>query len=418
MKITKIIGREIFDSRGMPTLECEITLDSQLRVCASVPSGTSQSPFQAMELRDGGERLFGYGVSKAIDKIENVITPMLIGQEPDLVTMDMQLIELDATENKSQLGANTLLAVSMALCRAQAAVHEMEPYELIAHICGLESVSMPFPLFNLINGGFHAHNGLTIQEFMIMPVGAKSFRESVEQAVIIFHNLKKILKEHGRSTAVGEEGGIGTVFADDIEALDFLMEAITTSGIEGNEGIVLALDVAASHMYDPRTQQYTWQDQTLTSQELIALYGQLAETYPIYSIEDGLAATDINGWQQFMGQLGEHLQIVGDDLFGTNTQRIVDIGQQLLVNSAVIKPSQLGTVTETLQAIKTCKELDINPIISHRSGETNDTFIVDLAIGTNVGQFKAGGCSRGERWAKYNQMMRIEDTLMNEMMGI
>jgi enolase len=418
MKITKVVGREIFDSRGMPTLECEITLDTQVRVCASVPSGVCQSAFEAMELRDGGQRLMGKGVAKAVDALENIIAPLIIGQDPDLITMDLQLLELDGTDDKSNLGTNTMLAASMAICRAQAVVHSMETYELIAHICGVESVSMPFPLFNLINGGQHAHNGLTIQEFMIMPVGAKSFRESVEHAVTIFHNLKKLLAHHGKSIAVGDEGGFAPDFADDIEALDFLMEAIETSGIEEYESVVLALDVAASHMYDQKTKLYTWQEQTLTSQELVGVYKQLAQTYPIYSLEDGLSEYDAEGWPLLMTQFGDSLQIVGDNLFATNPHRIMTGAQYLLANAVVIKPNQIGTVTETLQAIKVCKEHDLNTIVSHRSGETNDTFIVDLAVGTNAGQIKAGGCSRGERLAKYNQLMRIEDTLMYEMMGV
>ena len=418
MKITKVVGREIFDSRGMPTLECEITLDSDVRVCASVPSGVSNSSYEAVELRDGGDRLMGKGIAKAIDKLENIIAPIILGQEPDLISMDLQLLELDGTEDKSHLGANTMLAASMALCRAQAVVHNMETYELIAHICGIESVSMPFPLFNLINGGKHANNGLTIQEIMIMPVGAKSFRESVEHAVIIFNNLKKLLAHHGKSTAVGDEGGFAPEFADDIEALDFLMEAIATSGIEEHESIVLALDMAASNMYDHKTQLYTWQGQTLSSQELVNVYGQLAEAYPLYSLEDGLSESDAEGWPLLMSKFGETLQIVGDNIFATNPHRIMAGAQQLLANAVVIKPNQIGTVTETLQAIKVCKANDLNTIISHRSGETNDTFIVDLAVGTNSGQIKAGGCSRGERWAKYNQLLRIEDTLMYEMMGV
>jgi enolase len=418
MKITKIIGREIFDSRGMPTLECELALDSGIHVTASVPSGASKSTFEAVELRDGDTRLMGLGVSKAIEKLETIIAPVLIGQEPDVITMDLQLLELDGTEDKSHLGSNTLLAASMAVCKAQAVAHDMEPYELIAHICSLEAVSMPFPLFNLINGGLQANNGLTIQEFMIMPVGAKSFRESVEQAMMISYTLKKLLHQHGKTTAVGDEGGFAATFVDDVEALEFLIEAIGTSGIEEHDSVVLALDIAATQMYDKKKKHYTWHDQKLSSQELVEVYKQLAETYPIYSLEDAMSESDEEGWQLLMEQLGESLQIVGDDLFATNQHRIMTGLQQNLANGVIIKPNQIGTVTETLQAIKVCKTHDLHTIVSHRAGDTNDTFIVDLAVGANVGQIKAGGCTRGERVSKYNQLMRIEDTLMYEMMGI
>lgn len=413
MKITGISAREIFDSRGFPTLECEIVLDDNVPVVASVPTGASRGPFEVFELRDGdNDRLMGRGVQKAINIIETEIAPELIGRKPDVVEFDLKMIDLDGTPQKTRLGGNTMIAVSMALCKAQAYAHGLHVYELIAQLCDFESVSLPFPMFNIINGGLHANTGLQIQEFMIVPTGASSYRTSLELATIVFHTLGELLKKQGKIIGVGDEGGYAVSFSHEREALDIIMEAINFSGVDREGDFVLALDIAASQFYDPKTKLYKWHNTPVTSQEMIQEYVSLASHYPLYSIEDGLGYDDHEGWHTLTETLGEKLQIVGDDLFATNAHRIAEAMEKGLANAAVIKPNQIGTVIETLQAIKLCKEHGFNTIVSHRSGETNDTFIVDLAVGTSAGQIKAGGCSRGERMAKYNEMLRIEDNLV------
>jgi enolase len=414
MKIAKVQAREIFDSRGLPTLECQIFLDNGTSVLSSVPSGASKGIHEALELRDGGERLFGKGVLKAIEYIEETIAPELIGKKPDPFAMDRFMIELDGTVNKAKLGANTMLAVSMAIVKAQAAAEEMELYESIAHLYGAETVTLPYPLFNVINGGVHADNNLLIQEFLIMPVGGASFRESLEHAMILFHELKAVLKKLGKNIAVGDEGGFAASFSSELEALDLLGDVIARIG-NGNL-FAIALDVASSQFYDTQTQCYNWHDDFLTSEEMIKFYATLIQTYPIYSIEDGLSQDDWQGWIAMTKTLGDRIQLVGDDLFVTSVQRLkhgISVGA---ANAALIKPNQIGTVTETLEAIRTSSELGMNVIISHRSGETEDTFIADLAVGTSAGQIKAGGCSRSERLAKYNRLIRIEDSLLSGLM--
>lgn len=413
MKITGVSAREIFDSRGFPALECEIMLEDSIPVVASVPSGASCGPYEVLELRDkDNERLMGYGVQKAIHLIESELAPELVGRKPDVVEFDLKMIEMDGTPQKTRLGGNTMLAVSMALCKAQAYANELQTYELIAQLCDFESVSLPFPMFNIINGGVHANTGLQIQEFMIVPTGASSFRSSLELSTIVFHTLGELLKKQGKIVGIGDEGGYATSFMHEREALDLIMEAINFSGVDRDGDFVLALDIAASQFYDPKTKLYNWHNTMITSQELIQEYISLAGHYPLYSIEDGLGYDDHQGWHTLTETLGEKLQIVGDDLFATNPHRIAEAMEKGFANAAVIKPNQIGTVIETLQSIKLCKEHGFNTIVSHRSGETNDTFIVDLAVGTSAGQIKAGGPSRGERMAKYNEMLRIEDNLV------
>lgn len=411
MKISKVIGREIFDSRGIPTIECDLVFENDMYVSASVPSGKSKGHYEAVELRDGGTRLMGMGVSKAIENLETIIAPLIIGKEPDLVGTDLKMIELDGTENKSVLGANAMLAASMAVCRAQAIINEMELYEFIAYLCDFESVALPLPLFNIINGGMHANNQLAIQEFMIAPIGAPNFRASMEAAVQVYAALKQLLLEQGKSTAVGDEGGFACDFSDETEALDFIMEAIEIAGSTNDIQMAIALDCAATEFYDSKSNVYLWKGQSIDASGLIDIYNQFIHAYPIFSIEDGLADTDIKGWQQLMTRFGDKLQIVGDDLFATNPERIVEGIEQNLATAAIIKPNQIGTITETLQAIKLCKNNEMNCIVSHRSGETDDTFIVDLAVGSSASQIKAGAPARGERTAKYNQLLRTEDTL-------
>jgi len=412
MKITKVAGREIYNSRGLPTLECILELEGGTQVSASVPSGKSKSTFSAKELYDGDDRLYGMGVQKAIAKLENDIAPLLIGSKPELVELDLRMLEKDGTDDKSRLGANTITAASIAILKAQAAVAEVPPYEMIAYLCEMESVSLPFPMFNIINGGAHADNGLHTQEFMIMPVGADSFRSAMETATLTFHTLYEILKKKGKIVAVGDEGGYAVNVEHEEEVFNILMHTldIVKPVIDGD--IVFTLDIAASQFYDTEKKVYHWYNEQKTAADMIAMYTQWSNSYPVYSIEDGLADTDPDGWKQLNQALGEKIQIVGDDLFATNPQRLAYGIEQDLANATIIKPNQVGTITETLQSIKLCKEYGINTVVSHRSGETNDTFIVDLAVGTSAGQIKAGGPSRGERIAKYNQLLRIEDTLM------
>ena len=410
MKILNIKAREIFDSRGLPTLACELFLENNLSVCASVPAGISRGMHESVELRDGGDRLLGYGVLKAIAIIENKIAPVLIGKKPNVVQMDVTMLELDDTPNKSRLGANAMLAVSLAVCKAQAVVESLELYEFIAYLCGFETVALPCPMFNVINGGLHADNNLQIQEIMIMPLEKISFRAALETATTVFHGLKKLLRQQGKSTAVADEGGFAPIFNNVEEALDLVMKAIEQYGNKSN--IVIALDVAASHFYDAQTETYAWQGKQIDRKELIALYKQLIASYPIYSIEDGLGETDWSGWKQMTKVLGSQVKIIGDDIFTTNPQRIWWGIEHNTAQAALIKPNQIGTVTETLQAVKLCKEYNWDVIVSHRSGETNDSFIADLAVGVSAAQIKAGGCSRGERMVKYNRLLKIENNLV------
>lgn len=415
MKITKLTGREVYDSRGLPALECELWLDDSVVVRSSVPSGLSCGSHEAYELRDKGQRLMGKGVSQAVDKLEHVIAPSLIGSEPEVVELDMRMIEIDGTENKSNLGANVILAASIAVARAQALVNEIELYELIASLCDLNSISVPYPMFNIINGGMHADTSLPIQEIMIIPAGAQTFRESMELSEEVFHALKTILRKNGKRVALGDEGGYAPDFSDVRQAFDMVMEALELTG--GRSRAFLAFDIAASHVYDHNTNKYRWYDNMLDTDKMIAMYSSWVEAYPVYSIEDGLVEHDIVGWQTLTQTLKDKVQIIGDDLFVTNPYRIVQGIEQELATASIIKPNQIGTVTETLQAINLCKEHGMQVVVSHRSGETEDNFIVDLAVGTSAGHLKAGGLARGENISKYNQLLRIEDSLMMSLLG-
>jgi enolase 1/2/3 len=409
MKIAKIQAREIFDSRGFPTVACQLFLDDGSYVTSSVPSGMSKGKHEAFELRDGGKRLMGKGVLKAIDSIQTIIAPELIGYQPDVITLDQKMIGLDGTINKERLGANAILAVSIALVKAQAFIAEMEIYELIAQLCQQETVMLPFPLFNMIEGGDHAENNLRIQEFLVIPTGAKNFREAMEYGIELYQKLKRILKQKGKRVCVGDEGGFAPCFDHDIQALEVLSEAIEQSG--GTNIFKIGLDIAASQFFDPLLKIYDWNGNQYSTEELIELYKKLVMGFPICYLEDGLYEDDWQGWKQLTDELGQMIQIVGDDLFTTNPERIYEGIQKQVANAVIIKPNQIGTVTETLQAIQLCKDHDLGVIVSHRSGETEDTFIADLAVGVSAGQIKAGGCSRGERLAKYNRLLAIEDQL-------
>jgi enolase 1/2/3 len=411
MKISRVIGRELYDSRGLPTVGCEIVLENGISVYSSVPSGMSRGRYEAYELRDGGKRLWGKGVLKAVENIDMIIGPELIGKEPDAAPMDRILIELDGTEEKSYLGANALLAVSMALYRAQALAEEIHLFELIAYVFGADTVSLPFPLFNVINGGRHAHNKLTIQECLIVPVGASSFREAMEVGLVFFTALKQVLERHGQQIIIGDEGGFAPQVTSDTQALDFLMEAIEKCVVEEEKQCVIALDMASSQFYDATVKKYYMHGRAYTADELLTWYQGLVETYPIYSIEDGLAEDDLEGWRLMAQVLEPSIQIVGDDIFATNPHRVKKGIEESLANAVVIKPNQIGTVTEALQVARLSKMHGMQTIVSHRSGETEDSFIADFAVGTSAGQFKGGGLCRSDRMAKYNRLLTIEDTL-------
>lgn len=412
MNIARIIGREIYDSRGLPTLECDLVLEDGSCVTSSVPAGQSRGKDEACELRDGGKRLMGLGVHKAIENLENIIGPTLIGKEPDAVSMDLALIDLDGTVDKSELGANAMLAASMCVYRAQALVSGMELYELIAHLCDYGSVTLPLPMFNMINGGMHADNKLLIQEMLVIPVGMESFRTSMEAAVILFYQLKQVLEKKGKQALVGDEGGFAADFDDETEALDLLMTAIEKVKKSHGYNFMLGLDIAASSFYNTKKKKYKWHDKFLDSDQMIKMYEKLISNYPIFSIEDGLQQDDKKGWKSMTQALSDKINLIGDDLLVSNPEKIVEAIEEDLATGVIIKPNQVGTITQALQAIKLCKEYEKLVVVSHRSGETNDAFIVDLAVGTSAGYIKAGGPCRGERIAKYNQLMRIEDFLI------
>lgn len=412
MKISKIIAREIYDSRGWPTVQCNLLLEDGMVITSSVPSGLSRSRHEAYELRDGGKRLWGKGVYKAIENIEEIIAPGLIGKVPNGPTMDITMLDLDGTSDKSNLGANSILAVSMAVYKAQAYNEQIQLYELLAYLCGAETITMPFPQFNMLNGGLHADDKMQIQEFLVVPIGCPHFRTAMDLGATVFHELKNVLHKHGKSTAVGDEGGFAPQNVTDMEALAFLQEAIERVESEEVNNCVIAVDFSANQFYDRTSGLYNWQGKWLNSAQLVEVYEELVDQFPIYSMEDPLAEDDWEGWHMIRKKLGDDIQIVGDDLYATNFFRIEKGIQDKATTAAIIKPNQIGTITETLQAIQLCRNNNMNMIVSHRSGETDDTFIADLAVGSSAGQIKAGGCSRGERLAKYNRLLEIEDALL------
>lgn len=411
MKVTNVMACEIFDSRGWPTVECEIVLDNKISVKASAPSGLSVSKYEAVPLLDRDSRLAGRGVLSAVDMIEDEIASLLIGQEPNIVQFDTALIELDDTDDKSRLGANAMIATSMAVCRAHAVSEGFELYELIAHLCGLKEVSFPIPMFNVINGGMHADTNLQIQEFMVVPMGMDSFNEAMEAGVMVFHTLKQLLQQQGKHTGVGDEGGFAPSGMSDVDVLDCLATAIDIVQKEFAGSLKIALDVASSTFYDPHHRMYDWQGKKMMPEELMSWYEKIVKQYPIYSIEDPFAEQDVNYWKTLRTSLDGKVFVVGDDIFATQAQRIWEGIQNNVTDMVIIKPNQVGTVTETLQAVLLCREHAMNTVASHRSGETNDTFIAELALGIGAKHLKAGSCCRGERVAKYNKILEIEDRL-------
>jgi enolase len=409
--IEEVWAREILDSRGNPTIEAEVILEDGTQGRAAVPSGASTGENEAVELRDGEpERYLGKGVRRAVDNVNEKIAYELEGLDVlDQTLIDQTLIDLDGTDNKSNLGANALLAVSMAAARAAAAFQEMPLYRYIG---GTNARVLPVPMMNIINGGAHADNNVDFQEFMIMPVGAENFSEALRAGAEIFHNLKAVLKSRGYATGVGDEGGFAPNLKSNEEAVETILEAIERAGYRAGENILLALDPAASEFYQDGMYVFKKSDQRrLSSDEMVTYWKDWTEKYPIISIEDGLAESDWEGWKNLTTQIGKKVQLVGDDLFVTNVkflQRGIDEGA---ANSILIKVNQIGTLTETLDAIEVAKTNNMTVVISHRSGETEDSFIADLAVATNAGQIKTGSLSRSDRIAKYNQLLRIEEDL-------
>jgi enolase len=409
--IADIRAREILDSRGNPTVEADVILASGAFGRAAVPSGASTGEHEAVELRDGDKhRYLGKGVRDAVQNVVKEIGPALLGHDAyDQVALDRAMIELDGTPNKSRLGANAILAVSMAAARA--AAHDCG-LPLYRYLGGPLSNVLPVPMMNILNGGAHAANNVDFQEFMVMPVGADSFSEGLRMGTEIFHSLKKVLSEQGRSTAVGDEGGFAPDLGSNDEAVEVILTAIERAGYRPGEQVVLALDVASSEMY--RDGSYVFHKSSgerKTSAEMAEFYREWCSRYPIRSIEDGMDENDWEGWKTLTGAIGDRVQLVGDDLFVTNTRRLAQGIENGIANAILIKVNQIGTLTETLEAIEMARKAGYNAIMSHRSGETEDTFIADLAVATGVGQIKTGSASRTDRVAKYNQLLRIEEEL-------
>ena len=413
MEIIKITGREILDSRGNPTVEADVILADGSLGRAAVPSGASTGEHEANELRDGDKkRYLGKGVLKAVKNVDTVIQKALIGMDASAQTnVDAAMISLDGTANKSKLGANAMLAVSLATARAAANSHQLPLYRYLG---GVNACLLPVPLMNIINGGAHADNSVDLQEFMVVPHAAKTFSDAIRMGAEVFHNLKSVLKGKKYSTAVGDEGGFAPSLGSNEEALDVILEAIAKAGYKPGKEISLALDCAASEFYDKKSGKYIFKKSDgsqRTSAEMADYWAGWAAKYPIVSIEDGMAEDDWAGWELLTKKLGSKCQIVGDDLFVTNTKRLAEGIRRGIANSILIKVNQIGTLTETLEAMEMAARAGYTNISSHRSGETEDSFIADLAVATNAGQIKTGSASRTDRMAKYNQLLRIEEEL-------
>ena len=408
--IVEIYEREVLDSRGNPTVEVEVTTENGIVGTAIVPSGASTGVHEAVELRDGDKaRYLGKGTLNAVNNVNEKIADELIGFDVfDQVGIDRALIQIDGTDNKSNLGANAILGVSMAVARAASIESDTPLYEYIG---GVNAKTLPVPMMNILNGGEHADNNVDIQEFMVMPAGAVSFKEALRMGTEVFHNLKTVLKSKGYNTAVGDEGGFAPNLNSNEEALQTIMEAIEKAGYVPGKDIFLALDVASSEMYENGKYNFKGEGKVYTSEELVNYYSNLVNKYPIISIEDGLSEDDWDGWKLLTEKLGNKVQLVGDDLFVTNYSRL-NLGiKKGIANSILIKLNQIGTITETLDAIELAKTNGYTCVISHRSGETEDTTIADLAVAVNSGQIKTGSASRTDRICKYNQLLRIEDRL-------
>ena len=415
LKIKKIKGSQILDSRSNPTVEVEVTLENGVMGRASVPSGASTGAFEAVELRDGDKKIYnGKSVLKAVNNVNTVIAKAVVGMNAfDQKAIDKKMLELDGTDNKGNLGANAILGVSLAVAVAAAKADGKSLFKYLG-----KGTTLPTPMLNILNGGKHADNNINCQEFMIMPVGAETFSQALEMSATIYQNLKSILKNRGFVTAVGDEGGFAPNLADDEDALKLLVEAIEKSGYKKGKEVAIAMDVASTEMYDEaekigeKGKYYFWKTKKLfTADELNKYHEELIKKYPIISIEDGLAEEDWEGWKKLTQKLGKKIQLVGDDLFVTNVKRLkkgIELG---VANSILIKVNQIGTLTEAIEAIKLANKNGMTAVVSHRSGETEDTFIADLVVGLNCGQIKTGAPCRSERVAKYNQLLRIEEEL-------
>jgi enolase len=412
MTITDIHGREILDSRGTPTVEVEVTLACGAMGSAAIPSGASTGEHEAVELRDGdAKRYMGKGVTQAVKNVNTTIREKLLGQDAiDQVAIDRMMIGLDGTPNKAKLGANAILGVSLATARAAAVALDLPLYQYIG---GVNAKVLPVPMMNILNGGLHADNNVDLQEFMIMPVGAPTFAEALRMGAEVFQNLKKVLKSKKLNTSVGDEGGFAPDLGSNEEALQVIMEAIKNAGLKAGKDIMLALDPASSSFYDTKKKKYVLESENkeLSSKQMVDYYARFVEKYPIISIEDGMAEDDWDGWKLLTDKLGRKVQIVGDDLFVTNTKILKQGIAKGVANSILIKINQIGTLTETFAAIGMAMRAGYTTVISHRSGETEDSLIADIAVGTNAGQIKTGSLSRSDRIAKYNQLLRIEEDL-------
>jgi enolase len=410
--IVDVVGRELLDSRGNPTVEVDVILESGVLGRAAVPSGASTGEHEANELRDGDKsRFFGKGVQTAVANVNDKIAEHILGLDAtDQVGIDKLMIELDGTVNKSNLGANAILGVSLAIAKAAA---ETLGLPLHQYLGGVNAKVLPVPMMNILNGGSHADNNVDLQEFMIVPAGALKFSEALRMGSEIFHHLKKVLKDKGYNTAVGDEGGFAPDLKSNEEAIEVILEAVEKSGYKIGQDIFLALDPASSEYYDKEKSKYILasENKELTAQQMVEFYEDWVKKYPIISIEDGMAEDDWDGWKIMTDKLGEKIQLVGDDLFVTNTQRLSRGIEGNIANSILIKVNQIGSLTETLDAIELANKSGYTAVISHRSGETEDSTIADLAVATNAGQIKTGSASRSDRVAKYNQLLRIEELL-------
>ncbi len=413
MEIVKIIGREILDSRGNPTVEADVHLAGGSFGRAAVPSGASTGEHEAVELRDGDpSRYLGKGTRTAAANIMGHIAPALVGLDADRqIEIDRHMIRLDGTPNKSRLGANAILAVSMAAARAAAASHHLPLYRYLG---GAGACLLPVPMMNILNGGAHADNSVDPQEFMIVPYGAETFSEALRWGAEVFHTLKSVLKKRGYSTSVGDEGGFAPNLKSNVEAIEVVLEAISQAGYQPGGQIGIALDPAASEFYDPARKKYVFKksdNSERSSEQMVEFWSDWVRQYPIVSLEDGMAEDDWEGWKALTGSLGQKIQLVGDDLFVTNTSRLAQGIERGVANSILIKLNQIGSVTETLEAVRMAAEAGYTSVISHRSGETEDAFIADFAVASGAGQIKTGSLSRTDRIAKYNQLLRIEEEL-------
>lgn len=405
--IQKISAREILDSRGNPTVEVDVTLADGSFARAAVPSGASTGAFEAAELRDGGSRYLGKGVANAVDNVKNKIAPAVVGHDAlDQRGLDTKMIELDATVNKSSLGANAILGVSLASAKAAAQSKNLPFYSFIG---GPSANLLPIPMMNILNGGAHADTNVDIQEFMIAPIGAASFKEALRWGAEIYHNLKSVLKKRGLATSIGDEGGFAPNLDSNRAALDLILEAVDKAGFKVGTEIALAMDVAATEFYKDGV--YAFEGSSLTAAEMIAYYKGLVDSYPLVSIEDPLSEDDWDGWKSITAELGERVQLVGDDLFVTNPTRLARGIEEKTANALLVKVNQIGTLTETLDAVAMAHKAGYRSMMSHRSGETEDTTIADLAVAALCGQIKTGAPARSERVAKYNQLLRIEEEL-------